>query len=1264
MKKLLLLFLLCAAVLVWSSLVLSQESDDSNEGSQAEWNAATGMWKFSWWGKSGRTYFPMTSENLIDWDFALVVLSGNNAVSSLDFTSISEKLFFKLTYSDEVSENPQESDFDNDGVSNLLEVIQNTNPLVSADADFDGMPDDWETFYGLNPRSAADAQLDDDHDGLTNAEEADIGTKPDEPDSDGDGVDDGEDGWALIPELAPKRLAVPQYVVIPLKENALAFYVNNNGQAIIKDASGATYYLNNGSALIPLPNEIQRVLDFNDQGHALITTEGSLKDIERIGTWGETAGTQLSDDPAASPQSLLSYFQSFDPNMNKIVSFDAWSYETSGEHYMFYAKGKLTNMGELVVKRLGTFEMEYTYIFEDQTIPNGTSGFSLDESLILNGSSISALNDDRLFVEDDGSDIYSTSGTFRYDLAVANNHLVSSGYYVEVVENDPPTRWGQCVVKGDGTVVKLFEDVPSVLHSKSNPVIMNDFSHVLLQYTLATGVEYRFWINTEAGLSNQNSGSELSYSEINIPSDLLSLIHYTSAGFPRGFNNQMTMLFKDQLWLNAKTYSITDLIHNTGSQYTNFDCNDLNDLGLIVGSATNNLTGKTDAVLLLPVDIIPNFDRNETIDLDGNLDRGKVTAEKPFRWWTNTDFDKPTNEAGGGDFHVEGHAGRNSVIVGVDGSRDLVDFFPLYFDIKHMLEVLPTDTHTYKLSQADSALNFVYTNLRANQADDFLIEDLQEYGVNYDQEAKSAHTLNITAAGVELDIGFLNKIKDEDQKGVLLFEGRSVTEEPLVLEVYKGNDKIAEYEFPIKISPIEDMYRRVNLRNVNPSVGLDGSGGFDTDTAEPENYPADLSSDKWFVFVHGFNVDDDAGQGWNAEVYKRMHQLGSRAKFVAVQWHGDTGGGTTYHLAVNNAFHTSQHLAGALNFASGDVTIAAHSLGNVVVGNAIAHEGLNVSRYYLVNAATPMEAYDSSESHDGPATPGGNRIVHDDWKDYWTTTHDQRRVYSSYWHQLFNPASDNRAAIKWGDRFSGVNSIAYNFYSSGEDVVEDALNSETVGSNISIIIGNMITDILGNRGAGTHAWVAQEIVKGRFSPAVYITQGGWGFAEGTALGYVGTLGPGGQGLIPMPADQTDSTSVTDEEIAQFGLFYGFEDSDIHGPIDDANALAGVTRTQAQASALVNQGTASGKAHLYELLATGIPSRSYAAAANEVAALNPPGQPSRNFDMASSSMRDGWPSGIDSADGGMRWRHSDFKDISLRYVYPMYDKMIEIGELKQ
>ncbi|WP_179952037.1 PQQ-binding-like beta-propeller repeat protein [Marinicella rhabdoformis] len=62
---------------------------------------------------------------------------------------------------------------------------------VTVDGDADLMPFWYETLYGLNPNDASDALLDSDSDGLSNIEEYNQKTFPDDADSDDDGLDDG-----------------------------------------------------------------------------------------------------------------------------------------------------------------------------------------------------------------------------------------------------------------------------------------------------------------------------------------------------------------------------------------------------------------------------------------------------------------------------------------------------------------------------------------------------------------------------------------------------------------------------------------------------------------------------------------------------------------------------------------------------------------------------------------------------------------------------------------------------------------------------------------------------------------------------------------------------------------------------------------------------------------------------------------------------------------------------------------------------------------
>lgn len=79
-------------------------------------------------------------------------------------------------------------------------ITQGTTPT---DNDSDGMPNDWELFYGFNIDDPSDAGQDPDHDGLTNLREFQLGTHPLNPDTDGDGVQDGVENTLLDVGFSP-----------------------------------------------------------------------------------------------------------------------------------------------------------------------------------------------------------------------------------------------------------------------------------------------------------------------------------------------------------------------------------------------------------------------------------------------------------------------------------------------------------------------------------------------------------------------------------------------------------------------------------------------------------------------------------------------------------------------------------------------------------------------------------------------------------------------------------------------------------------------------------------------------------------------------------------------------------------------------------------------------------------------------------------------------------------------------------------------------
>lgn len=604
---------------------------------------------------------------------------------------------------------------------------------------------------------------------------------------------------------------------------------------------------------------------------------------------------------------------------------------------------------------------------------------------------------------------------------------------------------------------------------------------------------------------------------------------------------------------------------------------------------------------LLPVELVPDFNRDGIID---DKDRGKVTETEPWRWWLNDDDDD--GEVKQDD--MPGQVGPDSKDGGaetldVDGSSDLLDFFPLYLDIKQLIQVMPPEQAEYRLVHENAAVNFAYTDLTAGEAGKYLRD-----AATADQ-LKSATAYPTPASGAgRLTTEFLNKIKNEDGKGILLIEGSNASDKPLRLEVWKGGQKVAEVKFPMKVDGVEKMYRWVNLRG----VANGGSVGRATDTGEPPNRPDQLTSDKHFVFVHGYNVNENAARGWNAEMFKRLYQSGLRAKFTAVVWHGNQGQwiGTSitpdYWENVTNAFITSSHVASAVNALEGTKIIAGHSLGNMVVTSAIKDHSLSVSKYYQVDAAVALQAYDQTMEQK-------NQMRSPDWQHPTEGLYPDR-VWAANWYWLF-PASDGRSKLTWRQRFGPV-ANAHNFYSTGEEVLNNS-NGTVPGLGAE------------------KSWTLQEMVKGTGHIGAVLTadsQAGWGF----------NFFWNKQGRKRLPGETTPA-ELSDDALRYQPFFREFRDTRL--------------TSGAGGSAAANEYHTRAKT-----LAEGIPSLSFAAGRNSIDNYE-----DENTDMM--TLQSGWPQerldneNTRTPEGKGRWLHSDAGDVAFRYNYKLFDQWIELGNLK-
>ncbi len=467
----------------------------------------------------------------------------------------------------------------------------------------------------------------------------------------------------------------------------------------------------------------------------------------------------------------------------------------------------------------------------------------------------------------------------------------------------------------------------------------------------------------------------------------------------------------------------------------------------------------------------------------------------------------------------------------------------------------------------------------------------------------SANLTPVTDAGVAIDPA--DYLGNGDAPGVLAFEAaqevRGGNSPELLVDV--GGQTLFRFKLPLAIDRVRNMYRWANIRSACGDMG-----GEPSQPNSPANFPDEECDGRHFVFVHGYNVNPAQAREWADAMFKRLWWSGSKSMFTAVDWRGDESQFATlahgdvspdYYANVMHAFASAPALASRVASLPGtEKVLLAHSLGNMVVSSAIKDHGLSgYSKYYMLNAAVPMEAYD--------ANANAAAMVDQEWAVVPT------RYRASDWNVLF-PTNDFRSSLSWRGRFSGIPN-AVNCYSESENV----LGNPSVGQ---------LTFTGGE-------WKMQELTKGTttwhdlnaipFLDLNVACEGGWGINTYYALDptwYIYQYG------------FTDKvqTNMTDQVATEHPLFTPF-------------------RTEAEAMHSTNLFVivdASYKRQLRaKFLADAIPATSFAAGAN----LLQNGTVSGNIDFLNCES-EGWP-----RDEG-EWRHSDIKNVAYFFNWELFNRI--------
>ncbi len=510
------------------------------------------------------------------------------------------------------------------------------------------------------------------------------------------------------------------------------------------------------------------------------------------------------------------------------------------------------------------------------------------------------------------------------------------------------------------------------------------------------------------------------------------------------------------LWRNGKVHRLNDLIspQSTVNLTSAFA---ISQNGMIVAQGTTSSGDK--AFLLVPDELMVDANNDGKMSFTNAAihNKDKTTKHAPYQFWVNDDRDE-----GHTDVPPEGLLDWTKDVI--DQKRDLEDFTRLWISFKGLtdlvkspgiqlrLEWQPNDgTLPWSPAAGNPAIK-LFPAAEANGGRKYL--DKNEWA-----ETQSSTPFNTTYGLVRRDFPLvlpltqaaLGALTEQQPNLYFLFEGVARGKGRLVLKLLKNGQTVAEYPpLYLEIKDVKDMYERWTVGDViEPNTSVVSSLDYQVWPAatamqdlgpsqRPLPAPTTAAESDYLLLVHGWNSSPFSKEYVGNTAFKRLFWQGFKGRFGLFRW-------PTFHFEGAPPIHhfdASEHRAWASSLGllslinqfnagpfAGKVRIIAHSMGNVVVSEALrrSQSGQIIHTYIASQAAISAHCLDATTTpmrfrlNLGPTTP-------DVYGYYWqngaiSQPHQwQSEGRPSYMHsdyllgkagRYFNYYNDKDAALDW-----------------------------------------------------------------------------------------------------------------------------------------------------------------------------------------------------------------------------------------------------------
>jgi len=346
---------------------------------------------------------------------------------------------------------------------------------------------------------------------------------------------------------------------------------------------------------------------------------------------------------------------------------------------------------------------------------------------------------------------------------------------------------------------------------------------------------------------------------------------------------------------------------------------------------------RADAWFVIRVDIGMDGDRDDAIHFDDPDDA-------KYLFWVNDDVDVISGSEE--DDAQSGTANCNDSAITC--KRDLEDFTRLHIEVDDNTANLSGITYWMKFENPVSGSPSVNIFEAINEDLDYLQDDSTA-----GQQIQKTKIITVGSSEVQLPSQY---IKTGNQVSPFILEGKTAGKADLTIIVKKDGNEVCKKAVQLDLRAISE-FRQKFVASITTDDNVS------TTASQVGTYTYTPETDEYVLYVHGWNMEDWEKDRWAETVFKRLWWQRYKGHVGGFQW--PTLGTLYYDRSELRAWNSAQalnNLITSLNSSyPGEVRVIAHSMGNVVMGEALRLFSSSVVHTYLAaQAAIPAHCYDNT----------------------------------------------------------------------------------------------------------------------------------------------------------------------------------------------------------------------------------------------------------------------------------------------------------------